>query len=130
MVPIEYVRSQCGKHLYRCRKDGRRLVNSLKGGTRHCDTLYWQDPTEEIRLFGVIRRGSNEWNVLYVKQWAVEQFFKTLKQARRIESHCLRGLQQINLQALMSTLTFQVTVLVNLQAGNLAGMRWMVLKVA
>ena len=78
----------------------------------------------------MIRRNSRKWKALYRKRWAVEQLFKTLKQSRRLESHCLRGLRHVRLHALMSTLTFQATALVHALAGNLDGMRWMVRKVA
>ena len=58
-VPMEYVTTdERGHHLYRCRQGGCQFYGSLKGGIRHCDDEYWQDPTEDIRLFGVIRRNS------------------------------------------------------------------------
>ena len=54
-VPMEYVRSDPEKgHLYRC--VGCHLAGSNKGGVRHCDSEVWEDPKQNIRLFGVIRR--------------------------------------------------------------------------
>ena len=130
MVPMEYVATnQVGHHLYRCRREGCHLL-AAKSGIRHCDTEYWQDPTEDLRLFGVIRRQSRQWKELYGKRWKIEQTFKSLKESRRLESHCLRGLKHITLHALMSTLSYQATALVKAQAGQLADMRWMVRKVA
>lgn len=67
---------------------------------------------------------------MYGKRWKIEQTFKSLKESRRLESHCLRGLKPIILHALMSTLSYQATALVKAQAGQLADMRWMVRKVA
>ena len=130
MVPMEYVATNgAGHHLYRCRREGCHLL-AAKSGIRHCDTEYWQDPTEDLRLFGVIRRQSRQWKDLYGKRWKIEQTFKSLKESRRLESHCLRGLKHITLHALMSTLSYQATALVKAQAGQRADMRWMVRKVA
>ena len=64
------------------------------------------------------------------QRWAIERVFKSLKESRRLERHCVRGLRQITLHALMSTLTFQATALVRILAGEAEWMRWMVRKVA
>ena len=53
-----------------------------------------------------------------------------MKESRRLERHCVRGLRQIRLHATMSVLAFQATSLVRLQAGEANHMRWMVRKVA
>ena len=63
-VPMEYVRSDPEKgHLYRCK--GCHLAGTMRGGVIHCDTEVWEDPARNIRLFGVLRRGSQEWKDLY-----------------------------------------------------------------
>ena len=127
-IPMEYVRSdpEMG-HLYRCR--GCHLAGTMRGGIRHCDTEIWEDPARNIRLFGVVRRGSQEWKDLYTKRQAIERVFKSMKESRRLERHCIRGLRQITLHAVMSALAFQATVLVRLR-GDTELMRWMVRKVA
>ena len=51
---------------------------AAKSGLRHCDTEYWPDPTEDLRIFGVIRRQSRRWKKLYGKRWKIEQTFKAL----------------------------------------------------
>ena len=128
-VPMEYVRSDPEKgHLYRCK--GCHLADSMSGGIRHCDSQVWEDPAKNIRLFGVVRRGSQEWKDLYAKRQAIERVFKSMKESRRLERHCVRGLRQITLHAAMSVLAFQVTVLVRLRAGEVEWMRWVVRKVA
>ena len=128
-VPMEYVRSDPEKgHLYRCK--GCHLAGSRRGGVRHCDTEIWEDPSKNIRLFGVIRRDSTEWKALYAKRQAIERVFKGMKESRRLERHCVRGLRHITLHALMSSLTYQATLLVRLEAGEAEWMRWMVRKVA
>ena len=128
-IPMEYVRSDSEKgHLYRCK--GCHLADSVSGGIRHCDSQVWEDPSQNIRLFGVVRRGSQEWKDLYVKRQAIERVFKSMKESRRLERHCIRGLRQITLHAVMSALAFQATVLVRLRGGETDLMRWMVRKVA
>ena len=68
-IPMEYVKSDPEKgHLYRCK--GCHLADSMSGGIRHCDTEVWEDPSENIRLVGVVRRDSPEWKALYLKRQA------------------------------------------------------------
>ena len=130
-APMTYVRSDPERgRLYQCRSDGCHLKNSFKGGTRHCLDWVWEDPTKDLRLFGIIRRDGPEWKAHYVKRQAIERVFKSLKESRRLERHCVRGLRQITLHILMSTLTFQATALVRILAGEAEWMRWMVRKVA
>ena len=131
LIPMEYVRSDPALgHLYRCRRGGCHLVDSTMGGIRHCDDEVWEDPRRNIRLFGVLRRGSKEWKALYSKRQAIERTFKSMKQSRRLERHCTRGLKMVRLHALMSTLAYQTTALVRILDGEAEWMRWMVRKVA
>ena len=127
---MEYVKSDPVKgRLYRCA--GCRLDGTMRSGAHFtCDDEVWQDPNENIRLFGKIRREGPEWKDLYAKRQAIERLFKSMKESRRLERHCVRGLRQIRLHALMSTLAFQATALVHLRAGEEDLMRWMVRKVA
>ena len=128
---MEYVRSDTqGKRLYRCRPQGCHLAGTVRGGVHHCDSEVWEDPSQDIRLFGVMRRDGPEWQALYAKRQAIERVFKSIKESRRLERHCVRGLRQITLHAMMSTLTFQATALVRLQAGEPEWVRWMVRQVA
>ena len=128
-IPMEYVKSDSEKgHLYRCK--GCHLAGTMIGGIRHCDTEVWEDPSDNTRLVGVVRRDSPEWKALYLKRQAIERVFKSMKESRRLERHCIRGLRQVTLHAVMSALAFQATVLVRLWAGDVGLMRWMVRKVA
>ena len=129
-VPMEYVRSDPSKgHLYRCRSAGCHLMGSRRG-VKYCDDEVWEDPRRNIRLLGVIRRDSEEWKALYAKRQAIERTFKSLKQSRRLERHCVRGLRQITLHSLMSVLVYQITALAHVTAGARPDMRWMVRRVA
>ena len=130
-VPMEYVRSDPARgHLYRCRPGGCHLVDSTRGGIRHCADEVWEDPRANIRLFGVLRRDSAEWKALYAKRQTIERIFKRMKQSRRLERHCTRGLRMVQLHTQMSALAYQVTALAAVRAGELDTMRWMVWKVA
>ncbi len=129
-VPMEYVRSDPERgHLYRCRPEACDLDGTTVGGPHRCNAEVWEDPTRDIRLFGVIRRDGPEWKFLYEKRQAIERVFKSMKESRRLERHCVRGLRQIGLHAAMSVLAFQATVLVSILEGNEDLMRWMVRKV-
>ena len=128
--PMEYVRSDPERgRLYRCRSGGCHLAGSMRGGTSHCDDAVWEDPKRNIRFFGTIRREGQEWKDLYAKRQAIEQTFKSLKQSRRLDRHCVRGLRQITLHSLMSVLAYQATALVRIMAGEAGWMRWMVRKI-
>ena len=129
-VPMKYVRSDPVKgRLYRC--VGCQLDGTLRSGAYFtCDDEVWQDPNENIRVFGAIRREGPEWKELYGKRQAIERVFKSLKESRRLERHCVRGLRQITLHCLMSSLAFQATALVRLRAGEPEWMRWMVRQVS
>ena len=128
-VPMKYVRSDPKKgRLYRCA--GCRLKNSQRGGIRHCDWEYWEDPSTDIRVFGVIRRDGPEWKALYRKRQAVERVFKGLKESRRLTRHNVRGLRKFRLHAAMSVMSYQATALVNLKAGRQSEMTWMTRRVA
>ena len=132
LEPMEYVgQTGDGKRIYRCASEGCHLKDSKQGGIVHCDTVIAEDPKSNIRVLGPItRRNSREWRAIYARRWAIERLFKTLKESRRLESHCVRGLRQITLHALMATLTYQASALVSVKAGDLEWMRWMVRKIA
>ena len=126
---MEYVRSDPQKgYLYRCPQDGCEL--SKRRGVRHCRDQVWENRTDNLRLFGKIRRGSQEWKDLYGMRWSVERVFKSLKQSRRLEGHCVRGLRAISLHSTMSALSFAATSLARVHAGQADALRWMVQKVA
>lgn len=124
---MEYGETNAAGHpLYRCQPAVCPLRGSFRGGIRHCDTEYWQDPQEDIRLFGAaIRRDRPEWRALYAKRWSVARLFSALQDSRSLETHHVRGLRRITLHILMAFLTCQAQVLVNLPAGDKKGMRRM-----
>ena len=130
MEPMDYIGEDGeGRYIFRCRSEGCHLKDSTQGGTRKCDTVIAEDRLNNLRVFGdKTRRGTPEWKAKYKKRWSVERVFKSMKESRRLESHCVRGLKHITLHALMSTLSYQATAYV--KAVNKEEMRWMVRKVA
>ena len=130
-IPMKYVKTDptSGHRLYRCA--GCALKNSQRGGIRHCDTEVWEDPMSNIKLFGAdVRRGSPQWWAQYNKRQAIERVFKSIKESRRLNNHCFRGLQKVSLHAMLSTLTVQASALVKMQTGRAQEIRWLVRKVA
>ena len=124
-----YVRSDPEKgHLYQCPPNGCKLEGRL--GVRYCRDQLWENRQDNSRLFGPVRRGSPEWKELYSLRQSVERLFKSLKQSRCLEAHCVRGLLMVGLHASMSVLTYQATALFRLQAGDLSSLRWQVRRVA
>lgn len=129
--PMEHVVTNPVRgHLYRCPPEGCHLKDSMAGGVRHCDTEFWEHPRNDIRFFSWIPRHTQTWKDLYDQRQAVERFFKSVKESRRLERHCTRGLRNIRLHALMSALGFQATALVKVREGLVEDMRWMVRRVA
>ena len=128
MVPMDYVRTDSTRgHLYRCRPQGCRLKS--RKGVRYCDDTEWVRRPDNPRVFGPIRRTSKEWRTLYNLRQTIEGTFKSLKQSRRLESHCLRGLRNIKLHVTMSALALQATIWLRLKQGRLDLLRWMVRRV-
>ena len=128
MLAMEYVRTDPEKgHLYRCPPGGCKLKE--RKGVLHCQDWIWEKH-EHSRLFGPVRRGSREWKDLYGLRQTVERIFKGLKQSRRLEDHCLRGLRAISLHNTMAVVAFQATALARILAGQAEYMRWQVRRVA
>ena len=128
-VPMLYVKTDPERGvLYRCA--GCHLQERNAGWKQSCDTEVWEKPEPFSWPSNGIRRNSPEWSALYSKRQSIERVFKSMKESRRLERHCVRGLAQIRLHCLMSALTYQATVLVALRAGQAATMRWMVKAVA
>ncbi len=132
MVPMEYAGTDAasGQHLFICREGGCPLKDTRKGGTAYCGDEVWEDPAQDLRLFGKLRRNSPEWKAYYRQRYSIERVFKTLKESRRLERHFVRGLPMITLHAMMSVLAFQATALAWVLAGEVENMRWMVRQVA
>ena len=128
--PMKYIETNVHQgHLYRCPDNGCHLKDSFTGAVRHCDARTWEHPRQNLRFFSWIPRHTKTWKDLYTQRQAIERMFKSMKQSRRLENHCIRGLRHVTLHSLISLLTYQATALAKVKAGKLESMRWMVKKV-
>ena len=115
------------RRVYRCPAEGCPLGSAKPKG--RCAGTHRIDPTTDIRRHGVIRRHSKRWDGYYNLRKSIERIFKRMKESRRLERHCIRGLRGLRLHALMSALTLGATVLMNIRAGRMDRMGWMVRQV-
>lgn len=84
----------------------------------------WVRPVHDYRRFGYrIRRGSEQWKELYHRRPATERVNSRLKDKRRLDSHCFRGLDKMNLHNTFSVLVMQAMALTYAQAGKLDKVR-------
>ena len=87
--------------------------------SRECKMkVAWIRPFQEYRKFCTIPRDSYEWNGLYSKRTSVERVNSKLKEHRRLNSHCHRGLAKVRLHSLMSVLSLTVTALSEIYANH------------
>ena len=83
----------------------------------------WIRPLWEYRKFCSIPRDSNEWNEIYSNRSAVERVFSKLKEHRRLNSHCHRGLAKVRLHCLMSVLSLAITALTEANSNRIERVR-------
>ena len=76
-----------------------------------CDSEVWEGPMENLRVVGIVWRGSKDWKSHYAKRMSVERIFQSLKHSRGSERHVVRGMEKNRLLASLSILTYQATVL-------------------
>ena len=132
MHPMEHIRSDPDRgDLFQCRPEGCHLRE--RKGVRYCHERVWEDRNDNPRVFPSIRRGSERWKRIYRLRQSVERFFKSVKsvkQSRRLEAHCIRGLKAVSLHTAMATLVFQATAAYRIASGQRQYLRWQVRKVA
>ena len=110
---MEYVRTdpRTGRHMYRCPASGCERRGRIRGYTT-CDDSHWEDPEQNIRLFGGrIRRGSPEWKRTYRKRWSIERVFSRWNTFGRMGSHYFRDRARIHLHMQLQMLALQATIL-------------------
>ena len=129
---MEYVRTdpETGHHLFRCPTDGCPLKAKNSGAVLYCDYEVWEDPMENLRIVGIVWRGSEEWEEHYAKRMSIERIFRSLKHSRGLEGHRYRGMAKVRLLSSLSLLCFQATVLARLITGDFKNLRIMRVKVA
>ena len=112
-----------------CSEDCTLRANGTKAVT-HCDTEVWERPEDHPRILGPLPRFLPKWARLYHLRSSVERIFRSLEHSRGLEGHCARGMPKVLLQATLSVLTYQATVLDRLKAGDVDRMRHMSVRVA
>jgi len=80
--------------------------------------MVWVRPVHDYRRFGYrVKRGTEQWARLYRRRSSIERTYSRLKQTRRLESHCFRGFETINLHASLSVLVMQSVALMKARKG-------------
>ncbi len=86
--------------------------------------MVWVRPVHDYRRFGYrVKRGTEEWERLYRKRGSIERTYSRLKQTRRLEGHCFRGYDSINIHATLSVLVMQATALSRARTGHMDELR-------
>ena len=128
-IPMVHVHTDEERgHLFRCPDGGCHLKG--RTGVRYCFDELWVSPEENLRVVGVVARGSAEWAELYARREIIEQLFKSMKQSRRLERHYFRGKESIRFHVSMCALTCALKILMNTRAERIDTLRWQVRKVA
>jgi len=84
----------------------------------------WIRPIHDYRRFGYrIKRDTEQWTRLYRKRSSIERTYSRLKQTRRLEGHCFRGFESINIHATLSVLVMQSVALTKVKAGQMDQVR-------
>ena len=90
----------------------------------------WVRPVHDYRRFGYrIKRGTEEWKELYRKRVSIERVNSRLKETRRLETHCFRGFDRINIHTTLSVLVMQAVALAKAKAGQMDELRMCVRQV-
>lgn len=107
---------------YRCPEKAGRAICPL---SEKCTIkMMWVKPVHDYRRFGYrIKRGTEEFSAIYRKRVSVERVNSRLKDKRRLDSHCLRGLQKLNLHCTMSVLAMNAMALAKIRTGKLDDIR-------
>ena len=93
--------------------------------------MIWVRPVHDYRRFGYrLSRGSQQWKELYHQRPATERVNSRLKDKRRLNSHCFRGLKKINLHCTLAVLVMQAMALAKVKAGELDALRVTARKIA
>lgn len=86
--------------------------------------VVWVRPVHDYRRFGHrIKRRTQEYKRLYRKRGAIERVNARLKDHRRLESHCFRGFDSIEIHATLSVLVMQAMALAKVRAGRIDEVR-------
>ena len=104
-----------GERIYRCNPG----ICPIKiKGVRGCGQEEVIRTSDNYPLFCDIPRWSEKWTELYDSRTSVERTFGRLKQHRRLERHCYRGLSKVTLHCLLSIMTLQAKAIAQMNIGG------------
>jgi hypothetical protein len=107
---------------YQCPEKARRAICPL---AEKCPIrTIWVKPVHDYRRFGYrIKRGTEEFEEIYRKRVAMERVNSRLKDKRRLDSHCFRGLNKIDLHCTLSLIAMNAMALAKVKSGRLSEVR-------
>ena len=114
---------ETGKHLYRCPAEGCVLQSRSSGAVRYCDiTDHWEDPRDNPKVISVVARASKRWKELYKLRTVIERWFSSAKRSRILNGSLYLTGDKVATNCAMSVLTYVVTVVAKVEAGDLTNM--------
>ena len=131
-TPMEYVGTdpETGRHEFRCPPDGCAMKAKSNGSMRFCDAAALRiHPEESLRALGVVARAGPQWRELYRGRQVIERGFGSLKRSRLLNKHQYIRSDKIEFHVGMSILTYAITLLTHIQAGDPEKMRHMRIRV-
>lgn len=107
---------------YQCSEQAKKALCPL---THRCQIkTAWIKPGHDYRCFGCrIKLGTEEFDEIYSHKVAAERINSRLKDKRRLDTHCFRGLNKINLHCTLSVLAMNAMALAKALAGQLSQIR-------
>lgn len=70
-----------------------------------------------------IMRDSEDWKNLYCKRSTAERVFSRLKETRRLEKHCFREFDMLNIHSTLSVLVMQAVASAKVKTGKTNDLR-------
>ena len=125
---MEYVGSDEPGHVYRCVAEKCHLKDS--DGALYCDYIIRVQPQDDLRKIGLVARVSPQWKTLFARRSSVERVNSRLKETRRLQDYCFRGIRKVSVHCLMSVLTMQASAVAQARVGEMEGLRQCLRKVA
>lgn len=121
-LPFIFAGWRRGQLAYRCPEEAGRAICPLPERCPHKQIMV--HPVHDYRRFGYrIPRDSPEYKQLYNRRSAAERVNSRLKGKRRLDSHCFRKRERINLHVTLSTMAMLAMALSKAEAGKLDEIR-------
>ncbi|MBA7514932.1 IS1182 family transposase ISDre5 [subsurface metagenome] len=84
-----------------------------------CGTsVVWIRPANDYRRFCPVPRASARWKLIYAQRQSAEHIFSRLKEHRRLDDHCFRGIEKITVHSTLAALVVVASALAKIRAGR------------